>query len=246
MAKAGKPEADIAIANAAGEELKKLGFQVKMLQPEKLKKNEKADVVFTMARGKEVCALLEGFEDREIFVINSPKSIQDTLNRWKCYQLAAANGVILPPTEVMPLTEFVVDKKYILKRPDRHEFTTVISNQDELKKAIENYKQQGIGNVIKQEFIEGKHIKYYGIGEEVFLADNAEATEQAPVIKRIKDQAVKAANAVKLLVYGGDVLVKEDNVYLVDINDWPSFSSIREIAAKEIAVLIANEVNKRE
>ena len=52
---------------------------------------------------------------------------------------------------------------------------------------------------------------------------------------------VKAAETIGLTIYGGDCIVDEKgNISLIDLNDFPSFSSVREEAAKEIARSIIN------
>jgi hypothetical protein len=47
------------------------------------------------------------------------------------------------------------------------------------------------------------------------------------------------AAAVGLQVYGGDCIVTVDGAwYMIDFNDWPSFSRCREEAAEAIAGLM--------
>ena len=59
--------------------------------------------------------------------------------------------------------------------------------------------------------------------------------------------AVDAANRLDVDVYGGDVIVTEENrVFLVDFNDWPSFRTCREEAAIMIADLIEERIAKRD
>ena len=51
----------------------------------------------------------------------------------------------------------------------------------------------------------------------------------------------EAAAATGLTIYGGDCIVDEKgNISLIDLNDFPSFSSVRDEAAKEIADRIMN------
>ena len=40
------------------------------------------------------------------------------------------------------------------------------------------------------------------------------------------------------VLYGGDAIITDDIAYLIDLNDWPSFSSCREAAADAIALLV--------
>ena len=63
--------------------------------------------------------------------------------------------------------------------------------------------------------------------------------------KDIEMIAVDAANRLDVDVYGGDVIVTEDNrVFLVDFNDWPSFRTCYEKAAVMIADLIEERIAK--
>jgi glutathione synthase/RimK-type ligase-like ATP-grasp enzyme len=58
----------------------------------------------------------------------------------------------------------------------------------------------------------------------------------------LKALAQKAAIAIGLDIYGGDAIITpQGEIFIIDINDFPSFSAIRDIAAKEIATLIMNK-----
>ena len=55
--------------------------------------------------------------------------------------------------------------------------------------------------------------------------------------------AQKSARALGLDVYGGDAVVAEDgSISIIDINDWPSFATIRDEASEQIAKLIFQKV----
>ena len=55
----------------------------------------------------------------------------------------------------------------------------------------------------------------------------------------LQTKAEALAAAVGLQVYGGDAIVTADGSwYMIDFNDWPSFSRCREEAAEAIAGLI--------
>ena len=50
------------------------------------------------------------------------------------------------------------------------------------------------------------------------------------------DIATRASRVLSLPIYGGDAIITPDgNIHLIDFNDWPSFSSCRDEAAKAIA-----------
>ena len=53
---------------------------------------------------------------------------------------------------------------------------------------------------------------------------------------QVQEYAEKLARALEVPIYGGDAVIDEEgNIWLIDFNDFPSFSSCRERAAKAIA-----------
>jgi glutathione synthase/RimK-type ligase-like ATP-grasp enzyme len=238
---AGKPEADMAILDATAAELRKFGFDVSVFHPDKIPEDAKADLVFSMARSAASHARIAKLGAR--VVVNSLKSISDSLNRELSYSLLEKAGVPIPGTRVVAArgSDWPM-KKLILKRPDRHEFTKVAATEEEFNRAMDEYIGQGVERVVAQDFVEGMHVKYYTIGNEAFLADDAESRLPADVVKRMKIHAVRAGEALGLRVFGGDFMVDGQKAFLVDLNDWPTFSPMREEAARKIAALLAREL----
>jgi hypothetical protein len=80
-------------------------------------------------------------------------------------------------------------------------------------------------------------VKFYGVSGGEYFATVAEtATDLSDVQKRALNHAAStAAAALGLEVWGGDAIVKGDNFSIVDFNDWPSFSRVRNDAARAIA-----------
>ena len=61
----------------------------------------------------------------------------------------------------------------------------------------------------------------------------------APKPDKLVDVATRAALAAELDVYGGDaVLTPTGTIVLIDLNDWPSFSSCCTAAAHGIAAYV--------
>ena len=243
---AGKPEADMAICSLVGEKLRESGFSVEMIEPGNFRAGLETDLIFSMARTKQSHQILQTYIGKGVFVINNPKAVADSMNRQLSYKRLREAGIVIPDTKLVSLKKLSaqpLDGKAILKRPDRHEFTTVVENEAQLQQAIENYKKQGLAEIIVQRFVEGKHVKYYAIGEEIFLMDAETVATKAQ--GDMKEQAALAGKATGLKVYGGDFIAAQDKAFLVDVNDWPSFSAIRESAAEKIAELIKNEFEKQ-
>ncbi|MDI6591789.1 MAG: ATP-grasp domain-containing protein [Patescibacteria group bacterium] len=247
---AGKPGPDQRILDLTAEELKKRGFEVLTKKPEDFKREEIADLIFTMARGEEINELLIEKEKKGIFVINSPEDIRFSFNRKLTYQKMKELGVNVPETKTIRIEALKFSNlkdKSILKPSNRHEFWFVIENENDFKKAKKEYKNQRIEEIIVQKFINGKHIKYYVIGEEVILPKNVENEISPEAIEGIKKQARLTGEATGLKIFGGDFIVENDIPFCVDANDWPSMGSIegftQEQAAVKIAAVIENEYN---
>ena len=100
----------------------------------------------------------------------------------------------------------------------------------------------------------GDIVKFYGIGLDLFHycypgngkfgKEEINGTPQHYSFDThmLKALAQKAAIAIGLDIYGGDAIITpQGEIFIIDINDFPSFSAIRDIAAKEIATLIMNK-----
>jgi glutathione synthase/RimK-type ligase-like ATP-grasp enzyme len=248
---AGKPGPDQRILDLTAEELRKRGFDVLTKKPEEFSGKEKVDLIFTMARGEKINELLMKKEKEGIFVINSPKAIRFSLTqRAKVYQKMKKARANIPETKVMKIDKIKfsdLKEKSILKPATRHEFWFIVESATEFKKAIKEYKKEKITEIIVQKFIEGKHIKYYAIGEEVILPKDIDKEISLKTMKEIKKQALIARKVTGLQIFGGDFMIKDDIPYFVDANDWPSMASIegftQQKAAKKIADLIERKYN---
>lgn len=244
---AGKPGPDQEILNLTAEELRRKGFEVLTKKPEDFSEKENPDLIFTMARGKKINELLMKKERDGIFIINSPQSIRFSLNRRLTYQKMSELGANVPKTKVIKIEDIKfsdLEEKSILKPSNRHEFWFVVENINDFEKAIREYKNQGIEEIICQKFINGKHIKYYVIGQEVILPKNIKNEISQEVIEEIKKQSLLTGKATGLKIFGGDFMVKEEIPFCVDANDWPSMGSIEGFTRKEAALKIANLIEK--
>ena len=57
----------------------------------------------------------------------------------------------------------------------------------------------------------------------------------------LREQAERAAGATGLSIYGGDLVVHDNGITLIDLNDWPSFARFRDRASVKIADQILKE-----
>ena len=120
--------------------------------------------------------------------------------------------------------------------------------------AIGEMASRGITECIQMQHCPGDIIKFYGIGCTFFHhcypaggkfgkeLINGTPKHYSFDADKLKDIAQRAAKAVGLDVYGGDAIITpQGDIYIIDLNDFPSFTAIRDIAAAEIATLILNK-----
>jgi hypothetical protein len=103
--------------------------------------------------------------------------------------------------------------------------------------SLEHFHREGVRKVLIQEHVEGRPIKFYGVGAgDYFRAFSDSGEEITSPVKALSSLARRSAMAIGLEIYGGDAIqTGKGDLVLVDLNDWPSFSRCRESAAKAIA-----------
>ena len=81
----------------------------------------------------------------------------------------------------------------------------------------------------------GRTVKFYGVrGTSFFRGFAADGSDLGPRPPAWRELAERAAAALGLAIYGGDLVVGEaGGPALVDVNDWPSFS--RSVTRRVIA-----------
>ena len=94
--------------------------------------------------------------------------------------------------------------------------------------------------MIIQRHVDGDLIKFYGVGPGQwftwFYHDPSTARRLPFEIEDLAEQAELAAKAVHVEVFGGDAIVTADgNIFIIDINSWPSFARVRGEASVQIA-----------
>jgi glutathione synthase/RimK-type ligase-like ATP-grasp enzyme len=239
---AGKPGSDQKILDLVAEEIRKNDFNVSTVVSDNFDTNLGADIVFTMARGEEINRkIAEG----GYFSVNTPQSIRSSFDRKGTYQKMIEEGANIPETKFFQTNDISfqdINKKSIFKPANRHEFWFVVENEEDFDKAIEEYKKEGIEEIVVQEFINGDHVKYYVIDKEVMF-NKSNLSEE--IINQIEEQSIFIGKITGLEVFGGDFIINEEKAYCVDANDWPSFGSVEGITQEESAIKIANFIIKK-
>lgn len=243
---AGKPKEDRAIASLVGEMLRDKGHNVKMIDGEEISKIEKErpDLIFSMARRQTTLDLLCK-KEKTIPIINSPRAVKLCLNRQEVYNIMKEENIPFPDTHEVLLDDIKEEFPFVLKKTDSHGKlgdTFIVRSSGELKSAINSLRASGTNKILLQVFVDGHVNKYYGIGNEVFFPNFIETKN----FERVKKYVIRLSRAVGLDVFGGDfIYTQKGEIYIIDFNDWPSFSPMKEEAAKKIAKLIDSMLKVR-
>ena len=196
-------------------------------------------------------------EDAGAVVVNSAYGVE-ACERGRLDNLMRDNNISVPPSDG--------DSGYWLKRGDaaaqsksdvvycKDRATLAEKEADFVIRGITNWIIQGhvLGDLVKFYAVKGGFFRYFypsDDGESKFGDEklNGDACHYAFDEHLLKATADKVAQITGIDVYGGDAIITEDgNFYIIDFNDWPSFSRCRDIAADAIAKLTnkKNSLNK--
>ncbi len=236
-------EKDLAILSAV---VKPLGGTI--ISEEKLETlgNSVFDIIFSMGRLPETINWLEEKEQEGAIVINPPQGLRNC-SRSNIERVEAAEGFPHPPAEG--------GHGYWLKRGDAaaetREDVVFCATKGELEVAKQSFLARGIKDMVVQAHTEGDLIKFYGVADtdffRVYYPGDDEESKFGYEAKNGKPQhyffrQAELVRVVNLLakklnvpVYGGDAIITaKGEFFLIDFNDWPSFSRCREEAAKAI------------
>jgi hypothetical protein len=243
-------EKDRAILEAVAARLSQGGHHVTQVDEcsvESFLSTNTPDFIFSMARLPETLYLLGSSGMK---VVNTPMSVEHA-TRHQLQEMMISLDIPIPTGEGK--------HGYWLKRGDAAAQTAqdVVYVPDELalSEAKAAMRARGFNDYIVSPHVQGDLVKFYGVlpasffryfyptddGETKFNQErmNGEAHHYPFDVLELQKKAEKLASTVGLEIYGGDCIVCADGTwYMIDFNDWPSFSRCREEAADAIAGLI--------
>ncbi len=241
------------------EQLELLGHNVKIYEEVFVETNEiQEKFIFSMAQGKAGITSLLRNEERGDFIINKPSAALNSYRTEMIKILTELNNLPFPKSVEVKIngnTDGIFEQfgqsKVWLKRGDVHaehkEDVTLVYSKEEMVTLFKEFKNRGIERVIVQQHLSGDTIKFYGIlGTEFFHWYYLNGNNHIPFdLNELKLLAFWSAEVLDLDIFGGDVIISPDgSISIIDINDWPSFAPVRDIAAKNIAQLIHNKALK--
>ena len=252
----GMAERDEAILRAVAERLVAMGCKVDLIHEEEFTPDTPMpDIVLHMARSPYVLDLLQAWQKAGCQVINSVESIRN-VERASLARLCETRGVPTPKTWIVSTTDpkpAKITYPCWMKRTGTCAQTSDdvchIKNEEEYVQCIAHFHERNIHEVVVMEHLEGPCIKFYAVkGTHFFHCLSAynkwegatlptsiteDTSNYAQAITRSLIPYIEAAEIP--VIYGGDVIIADNIAYLIDLNDWPSFSSCKTEAAEAIA-----------
>ncbi|MGD0231242.1 MAG: hypothetical protein ABSC19_12935 [Syntrophorhabdales bacterium] len=252
----GRVDDDAMILEATLQELANRGHSIRTVRGEELDgERVQADCVLTMTESKRTLVRLEEWQEDGMRVINCVPSIRNCL-RSTLFTLLPEAGLPVPEGRLVPVDEvegvisFPGGSAYWLKRGDVHSVNpgdvVKVSTREGVIQALGHFRRSGIEQVFVQEHVEGESVKFYAVAASRFFRAFCFSRNREEITHRmgpLRVLADLAGEATGLEVFGGDAIVTpRGEIFLIDLNDWPSFASCRQAAARHIASYIADSV----
>jgi glutathione synthase/RimK-type ligase-like ATP-grasp enzyme len=247
----GKVEADAAILDAVINQLRDSGAETTSVDAARFVSGgfPTPHLVLAMCQGEAGLARLSAVEEAGAVVINSALAIRN------CYRdllgaglmragVPVPEGVVVrtaAPLDLKPLRTIDLSSPMYVKRGDLHALgphdVMRVEGLEQLEATLMRFARRGVQLAFVQQEVVGEVVKFYGVSGGEYFATVAESgTHLSDAQKRaLNHAAATAASALGLEIWGGDAIVKDDRFSIVDFNDWPSFSRVRDDAARAIA-----------
>jgi glutathione synthase/RimK-type ligase-like ATP-grasp enzyme len=250
-------ETDLAILRLTAEEIQRRGFSVALVEEAELSNvTIESDVIFNMCQGPAAIQQLQKVENNGKLIINSPGSILNCY-RYNMVRLLPEAGVRFPISFIVNTSNPEIPEQVErfqatwVKRGDVHavskEDVSLAYTKEEILAILHRHQQRGIERAILQEHIEGDVIKFYAVHNDTFFEWYYHNKYGLYPVNgaELRQLADLSARTMQLDVYGGDAIATPTGtLYIIDINDWPSFAAFRERAAKHIAEAIIQKALK--
>lgn len=249
---------DEAILKAVAEKLDRhAGLAVHTTAPDTLNDlQDIPDVVFYMCEKKQALKQLQRLQQAGSLMINPIEGVRNTL-REKMVQR-------LTDTPFFPRTERVATARTYrnglqrawVKRGDYHAIESCdvqfAASPAALTRIIADFARRGIASVLVQQHTPGDLIKFYGVRAPLsgnrwfhwFYHSDQQLCGHAFAEKTLQEMCTHAAHRLSLEIFGGDAIITATGeIFIVDVNAWPSFALFREIAAGHIADHIVEKIH---
>lgn len=220
---------------------------------------QESDIICSMSRTASTLHWLKAAEARGVKVMNPPTAVE-RCSRIEFMKILSDNNIPQPLYKIIDTADELLDECFPcwIKKAEgwsnHKEDVSFAQTKEEATAAVEQLASRGIGEFIQMQHCKGDIVKFYGIGNRLFHYSypvngkfGHEKINGAPQnyifdADKLKGIAQRAAEAIGLVIYGGDAIISsKGDITIIDINDFPSFTAIREEAAREIAEIIMNK-----
>jgi Glutathione synthase/Ribosomal protein S6 modification enzyme (glutaminyl transferase) len=203
-----------------------------------------------------ILSALRRFERAGALLINSPSAILNTY-RERTVPLFERAGIPLPRSLIVPTTAppAEISGPIWVKRADVHATqqgdVVFVEACGCLHEPLRKLAERGIPRAMIQEHVAGDLIKFYGVGDarrlpgrklwfRWFYHKDQHLAGYPFNPNRLVTLAERAAAVLGLEVYGGDAIAtRTGELFLIDLNAWPSFALYREEASGKIAAYLS-------
>ncbi len=218
------------------------------------------DVIFNMAEEEPVLQRLEEMEQQGVQVINSVQGVRNTFRHAMTYKL---EGLPFVPKTVLTDTSHpaLPDPEGVwIKRGDYHAIqkddVVFAKTRQDMERILRRFEGRGIKQVALQSHIPGDLIKFYGVREpdhgmngntrwfHWFYHRDQDLKNHPFDQRELQSRCEQATDYLMVEVFGGDAIVRQDGeIFIIDVNAWPSFALFRDQAAEHIAHHIMEKVS---
>ena len=247
----GKVGDDRAILEETAAALEAEGSLVRLLPAERVAQAARgSDLVFAMCQGPAALRGLRRLERAGIPLVHAAGPIE-ACHRRRMLPLLAGAGVSRPDARLvlcarpgrraLAWAEARGEAGVWVKRGDVHAThagdVRRVAGAAEAARALSELAARGVRQAVLEAHVPGETIKFYGVaGTGFFRAYAGDSASPRPAPAPWAAAAEAGARALGLAVYGGDLVADAaGRPWVVDVNDWPSFSRCRRDAATAIA-----------
>lgn len=259
-------EKDFAILNAVAMLLRNKGFDVDILEENEYSGQKCYNAIYHMSRNGNTLEMLEKAESQGTTVINRASAVR-RCERENFTEILRKENIPQPLYTKTEYKKQFPDNGYPLwlkkgKGWSCHrDDVCMVSNREEATKAIESFHKRNVDCFLYCPHIVGDIVKFYGVNNKFFRWHypapesskfglekfNGTISHHPFNCDKLRETAFKAARAIGIEIFGGDcIITPHGEIFIIDINDFPSFSMYREEAANAIAEIIITKSKKDE
>ena len=257
----GRESDDTEILRLTGKQLEARGYQIVLKTTDDLAVPDESrpDLVFLMCETFEPLRQLAELEVRGVPHVNPIDAVLSTYRDRMIARLEAA-GVPFVPSRLVDTRRPApaVDLPVWVKRADVHNTqdgdVVQVESAAALARALAALAARGIERAVLQPHVAGDLVKFYGVGVAEpggappwfhwFHHADQQLAGYPVDAGRLARVFAHAASTLGLEVYGGDAIVSEDALVLLDLNAWPSFARVREEASRVIAAHLVRRLER--